>query len=237
MEAILFDLDGTLLPMDMKEFTTGYFGLLAETAAPYGYGAKELVASLWKGVTAMVKNDGMQSNEARFWQSFVEDYGERALAAHRPVFDRFYATDFDRAVRFTQPNPRAAEAVRLARQAAKQVILATNPLFPAAGVRTRLRWIGLTMKDFDDVTTYENSAYCKPNPDYYRALLQRCGLHPESCVMVGNDVGEDILAAQAAGLDTYLVTDCAIGLDTPHESERGSFSALLEWLRTLPKAV
>ena len=31
MQGILFDLDGTLLPMDNDEFTRQYFRLLAET--------------------------------------------------------------------------------------------------------------------------------------------------------------------------------------------------------------
>ena len=34
---VLFDLDGTLLPMDMEEFTNGYFGLLTQKLAPRGY--------------------------------------------------------------------------------------------------------------------------------------------------------------------------------------------------------
>ena len=37
---ILFDLDGTLLPMDQEAFTTGYFKLLAKKLAPYGYEPK-----------------------------------------------------------------------------------------------------------------------------------------------------------------------------------------------------
>ena len=42
-QAILFDLDGTLLPMDLDQFTEGYFHLLAQTAAPYGYREETLV--------------------------------------------------------------------------------------------------------------------------------------------------------------------------------------------------
>lgn len=34
IKAILFDLDGTLLPMDQDEFTKGYFNLLAAKLAP-----------------------------------------------------------------------------------------------------------------------------------------------------------------------------------------------------------
>lgn len=231
-DAILFDLDGTLLPMQMEEFTNGYFKLLAKKAAPYGYAPKPLIAALWKGVAAMVANDGSVSNEKRFWQTFAGEMGEQAYA-HIPVFDSFYGNEFDQAVCFTQPNPHAAEAVRIARERAGRVILATNPIFPASGVRTRLRWVGLTPEDFDDVTTYENSAFCKPNPAYYTALLEKNGVRAENSVMVGNDVGEDILAGQQAGLTTYLVTDCAIGLGRPFDGARGTFTELLDWLAAL----
>ncbi len=232
-DAILFDLDGTLLPMQMEEFTTGYFKLLAKKAAPYGYEPKPLVAALWKGVAAMVANDGSRLNETCFWARFAEELGERVYE-HIPIFDSFYANEFDQAVCFTQPNPHAAaEAVRLARQKAERVILATNPIFPASGVRTRLRWINLEPEDFDDVTTYENSSFCKPNPSYYIALLEKNGARPDLSVMIGNDVDEDIAAGRQAGLATYLVTDCAIGLDRPFDGESGSFSDLLDWLAAL----
>lgn len=43
LTTILFDLDGTLLPMDNDEFTRGYFKLLAAKMAPLGYEPKRLV--------------------------------------------------------------------------------------------------------------------------------------------------------------------------------------------------
>mgnify|MGYP000650557097 CR=1 FL=1 len=52
---VLFDLDGTLLPMELEQFTNTYFGLLAKKAAPFGYEPKTLVAAVWKGTKAMVK--------------------------------------------------------------------------------------------------------------------------------------------------------------------------------------
>lgn len=39
---VLFDLDGTLLPMELEEFTNTYFALLAKKAAPFGYEPKPL---------------------------------------------------------------------------------------------------------------------------------------------------------------------------------------------------
>ena len=71
-KTILFDLDGTLLPMDQDQFTTSYFKLLAAKLAPYGYKANELVDNIWAGTAAMVKNDGRCSNEEAFWQRFSQ---------------------------------------------------------------------------------------------------------------------------------------------------------------------
>ena len=49
---------------------------------------------------------------------------------------------------------------------------------------------GLQPEVFAPITTYENSRYCKPNPDYYREILDKLGLLPEDCIMVGNGVAE-----------------------------------------------
>lgn len=132
-DAILFDLDGTLLPMDNDTFTRGYFHLLAQTAAPYGYEESALISAMWKGVGAMVKNDGSRTNFDAFWDVFSQLQGPQVYD-HMPVFDGFYGTEFRKAIAFTRPTPLAKQAVRLARQKAKRVILATNPLFPPQGV-------------------------------------------------------------------------------------------------------
>ena len=60
---VLFDLDGTLLPMDQDVFTTGYFKSLCKKVAPLGYEPEKLVKAIWAGMAAMVKNDGSETNE------------------------------------------------------------------------------------------------------------------------------------------------------------------------------
>ena len=204
---VLFDLDGTLLPMETERFTKAYFKLLAQKAAPYGYAPESLVAAVWKGTKAMVMNDGSMKNDQRFWEVFAGELGERVLDM-RPIFDSFYANEFHGAKVATGENPLAKKAVEGIKAQGRQVVLATNPLFPAVGVATRLSWIGLEPGDFLHVTTYENSSYCKPNPDYYRELLAQTGKRPEQCLMVGNEVAEDFLAAKQAGLEGYLITGC-----------------------------
>ena len=54
-KAVLFDLDGTLLPMDQDSFVKFYFGGLAKKLAPHGYDPQALIAAIWTGTKAMSK--------------------------------------------------------------------------------------------------------------------------------------------------------------------------------------
>ena len=231
MKAVLFDLDGTLLPMDMDVFTSGYFKILAKKLKPYGYDAEQMVKAIWHGTAAMVKNDGSCINEEAFWRDFAAIYGEERLA-DKPLFEEFYAVEFQQARQFCGFDARANEAVQLLLQAGCRVALATNPLFPEPATLSRIGWAGLDPKDFELITTYENINYCKPNLSYYREVLRRMDLAPEDCLMVGNDVGEDMVAAQL-GMQVFLLTDHMInkaGTDIsvyPH----GGFDELLDHLK------
>ena len=55
---VLFDLDGTLLPMDQDTFIKAYFGGLAQKMIPYGYDGEKLIDAIWEGTKAMITNTG-----------------------------------------------------------------------------------------------------------------------------------------------------------------------------------
>ena len=231
LTTVLFDLDGTLLPMDQEAFTTGYFKLLAKKLAPHGYEPKSLVDAIWAGTAAMVKNDGSCTNEQAFWKKFSAIYGAEKALADQPLFEDFYANEFSAARETCGFNAAAAETVRRLKVRGLCVALATNPIFPRIATEQRIRWAGLAPEDFVLYTTYENSTFCKPNPDYYREVARTLGVQPEECLMVGNDATED-LTAREAGMDVFLLTDCLInkiGEDIsryPH----GSFPELLRYI-------
>ena len=233
IKMVMFDLDGTLLPMDMDEFTGGYFTLLAKKAAPYGYEMQPMVRAVWHGTAAMVKNDGSCTNEEAFWRDFASVYGEQALK-DRPMFEDFYANEFREARVFCGFNPKAAETVRRVRDMGLRAALATNPLFPRSATEIRIRWTGLEPDDFEFITTYENTGRCKPNLDYYREVLGRAGLKGEECLMVGNDVSEDMVAA-GLGMKVFLLTDCLINKEGADISRypHGDFDVLNEYLDEL----
>ncbi len=230
---IFFDLDGTLLPMDQDKFLNAYLGGLAAKMAPYGYDPKQLVKGIWGGTGAMVQNDGSARNEDVFWHTFSNLYG-RDTRADEPIFERFYYEEFQEVKNVCGFDPRAAQTIAQVKQLGFRVVLATNPLFPAIATHSRVRWAGLSPEDFEHITTYENSSYCKPKPDYYREILGKLNLKAEQCLMVGNDVTEDMVAREV-GMKVFLLTDCLINKDAEDISPypHGSYPELLEYVRSL----
>jgi len=230
LKAILFDLDGTLLPMEEPRFLEGYFGLLTRTMEPRGLNGKELIAVLWRAVAAMVANDGNRTNESVFRDVFARAYPDRDAEADLVALESFYRTEFDRASVFCGFDPAAGEAVRGLKRRGFSLILASNPVFPRFAQETRLRWAGVDPAAFSFYTSYENFSFSKPNPDYYRAILAACDLLPGECLMVGNDAEEDAWAAEQAGIPVFLMTGCLInrkGKDITRW-RRGGFPELMQ---------
>lgn len=230
---VLFDLDGTLLPMDQEIFVKTYFGLLAKKLAPHGYEPEALINAVWAGTRAMVKNTGAQTNEAVFWDDFAGRFGEKSRA-DEPLFDAFYRTEFAKVQAVCGHNPKAAEAVAAIKRMGFRTALATNPIFPAIATEQRIRWAGLEPEDFELYTTYENASHCKPNPDYYRDIVRALDVQPEECLMVGNDVVEDMVA-ETIGMRVFLLTDCAINKNEADISAypHGDFAELLRFVEKL----
>ena len=230
---ILFDLDGTLLPMDQDQFTYTYFKELAVKLAPLGFDPKALAGNIWAGVAAMVKNDGSVPNEEAFWQEFSHIYGE-TVRKYIPIFEEFYGNEFQKAQSVCGFSPESKEIVEKIKKAGYNVVLATNPIFPAIATQSRIRWAGLEPEDFLLYTTYENASFCKPNPRYYEEIVTKLGLDPKTCLMVGNDATEDV-AATKVGMQVFLLTPCLInkaGSDISHYPQ-GGFPELLDFIRGL----
>ena len=87
-----------------------------------------------------------------------------------------------------------------------RLIVATNPLFPEIATMSRIQWSGLDSHLFDEITTYEDYHYAKPNIKYYQEILEKFNIDPKDCLMVGNDAQEDLVVREL-GIPTYLITD------------------------------
>lgn len=230
---VFFDLDGTLLPMDQDVFLDAYMGGLAAKMAPHGYDPKLLVKSIWKGTGAMVMNDGSARNDEVFWNTFSDIYG-KDTRVDEPIFEDFYHKEFQNVAKSCGFDERASQTIREIKSMGLKVVLATNPLFPAIATRSRAKWAGLDPDNFEYITTYENSFHSKPNPDYYREILDKLNLQPEECLMVGNDVNEDMVP-EALGMKVFLLTDCMINKNNKDISQypHGSYPELIAFIRSL----
>ena len=172
MKYILFDLDGTLLPMDQEEFTQNYFKYLAQTLKKYGYDRKQLIDAIWQGTASMIKNDGLQTNEEVFWKTFASIFGDKVYR-DQILFEQFYQTEFNEIKHSCGFDPNVQIVIQKLKELGYKLVVATNPIFPSIAQESRIRWAGLDEHDFEFYTTYENMHYCKPNPKYYLEIIEK----------------------------------------------------------------
>ena len=221
----LFDLDGTLLPMhDTKSFVELYLQSLCKALTPVLKIRPELlVSSVWNGTHAMLSNDGTRLNQDVFWETASKTAGIDLLEFSEH-FDSYYQNEFAAARRATGVNPLALKSVEKIKQNGGRVIVATNPVFPSVATYERIRWAGLDPEDFEYITVYDNSAFCKPSLSYYEEICSKCDIKPGESIMIGNDVDEDMCAAKI-GFDAFLITDCLINKNSADISaySNGSF--------------
>lgn len=231
IKVILFDLDGTLLPMDQDKFIGEYFRGLVKKLTPHGYDPQLLAKTIWQGSEAMITNDGKMTNEQAFWNCVSSVFGQKIMD-DAPIFNDYYEHDFDEVRNICGFDPLARETIMALKGEGYRVALATNPVFPAVMTSKRLGWTGLDISDFELYTTYENSHYCKPNPDYYIEIINNLGVSAEDCLMVGNDVDDDMVA-EKLGMKVFLLTGCLINKRDVDISSypNGDFRDLLEYIK------
>ena len=141
---ILFDLDGTLLPMVQEEFVRFSMPLLAKSYISRGVALdpKSFISSVWAGYEAMVKNDGMRTNREAFW-THIQDKLPISPERSEEIALDFYENDFNQAKCTTRPTPLSDQIVKAAKRKGLEVYLATNPVFPRCATMNRIRWAGL----------------------------------------------------------------------------------------------
>ena len=206
-KTILFDLDGTLLPMDMDNFIEKYFKLLSKHFADL-FEPQYFINAVNKATENMIKNNGEKTNQEVFTEKFFElinlEKTNREEIWNR--FDSFYEDVFPGLQKYFDLDKKGKEIVGKAKEKGFDMVIATNPLFPRNAITARLKWIDLDPTDFSYITSYEDMHYCKPNPGYYQEILEVIECESKNCVMVGNDVRDDMVAKKV-GIKTFLIED------------------------------
>ncbi|MGI6344537.1 MAG: HAD family hydrolase [Bacillota bacterium] len=234
----LFDLDGTLLPIDTDTFLKHYLRLLGASFAdgfdPPSF-VQQVMASTY--VTIGDSSPGV-TNQDKFMADFLPKIG-RSAEEMLPRFDQFYREQFPRLGELVQPEPLARQLVDEALRQGYRIVVATNPVFPREAVLQRLVWAKLDDLPWEHISSYENSCHCKPHPAYYAELLERLGARPEDCLHFGNDLEED-LAASAVGISVVIIDNHLINRRQRSWDGclfHGDYASTLAWFRRQHQSV
>lgn len=232
--AVFFDLDGTLLPMELDGFMRSYFQSLGSYVAHFGVSGDCFMAGMKAGIKAMAAHDGDRLNADAFWGGYFTHI-DPEMCDWKTELDGYYEHEFGKLGAQVKPNPSAARAVETLAAKGYPLVLATMPMFPQRAVEWRLEWAGVDPAYFSRLTTFVNSTSVKPKLSYYAENLAAAGVVGSDVLMVGNNTKED-LAIRKLGADAYLVTDLLIdpvGFDITGV-EHGSLDSFAAWVDHLP---
>lgn len=233
ISTILLDLDGTLLPIDTEEFTEKYFTEISIKLRDY-FTPEEVVKNIWDSTKYMIGNvDANKTNEEAFFEDFYERISHKAEIIN-PILVDFYEKDFNNIREISTRSKHMIDSVTLLKEKGYNLVVATNPLFPERAILHRIEWAGLNKEDFMFISCLEKMHYCKPRLEFYEEVLDIIKKQPQHCMMVGNDIGEDMIA-KSLGMKTYLIEDYIIGTDTKDLviDHRGSYGDFYEFVKTL----
>lgn len=230
INTFLFDLDGTLLPMEWSDFEKLYFKKLASKLSDY-FEPQLLIKYIWKSTVKMIENTGgKKTNQQVFFEDFVESTG-KDINILVSLFDDFYNREYKEIGALVKSEAYVVKTIELLTTRGYDVVVATNPLFPIEAIVERIRWAGLDPEVFKYISSYEKMHYCKPNIEFYRELLQKINKEPYECIMVGNDEEEDIISSKL-GIKTFLVENhkvCRKDVDLKPDY-RGSYEELYKFV-------
>ena len=234
---LLLDLDDTLLKNSMADFLPAYLRAVSTSLADY-VEPSTVVNALLAGTEEMLGNQDPDCTLADVFYPIFYQAIQQNPQVIDPAIDRFYRDVFPQLKSLTRPIPQAVRMVESAFARGFRVAIATAPLFPRQAILQRLAWAGFTPEKhpFALIPSVEDFHFAKPNPAFLAELLAQLGWPEDGALMVGNDVKDDIGAANGLGLPSYWIrTD---GYPPPdgeaQPTASGSHEDLIAWLDSTP---
>jgi len=180
IEYVFLDYDGTIIENAESEFLKVYFSLFSKKAEMDFDTALNLVMT---SVEEGVRNP---DNTKTLYEKFTDSISNKSTKSKEEwirVFYDFYTNEFDELQKIVKPNE---ELLKLIRATRKKLIFASNPLFPKIATYKRIKFAGLEPEFFYYIAHMENSTYAKPNPLFFKEILEKLQLKPSECVMIGD---------------------------------------------------
>lgn len=200
LDAVLFDLDGTLLDVDGEAFLDAYVEALAGFwGAPEQATFQQLVMA---AAVPIFTPHPRQTNGGVFRRHLARYLGltEEAVMQRMRDFDNVGVRGIDIPHR---PVPGARGCVQACLELGLRVAVATTPIYTPEVISLRLEWAGLADLPWHLVTHSEIMHACKPHPAYYVEAARLLDAPAAACVMVGDDASQDG-PALAAGMSLLM---------------------------------
>jgi FMN phosphatase YigB (HAD superfamily) len=229
VSTLLFDLDGTLLDIDMPAFLKAYFSLAGRrfVSPPELPRLTPALAAAARKMAAY--RAGTHTLDRVFLEAFSPAV-KRLPIEVRGVFTAFHRAEFEQLRRLTAPRPAARPLLERALALGYELAIATNPVFFLEAIRARIRWAGLEGIPFTLVTCAEIMRCAKPHRHYFTQTLKLLGRRADECLMIGDSPGMD-LPAGLLGIGTWLLIpepeEC---LEVAGADLRGTLEELAGWL-------
>jgi FMN phosphatase YigB (HAD superfamily) len=208
IQAVLFDLDGTLVDVEMNFFVSYYLRRLTEQMKEHAK-PKNAIRVFHQSVAAMFANTDAGKTLEDILLERLQSELEISPERYAACLDHFCLNDLETMRPLISGHPLAPRLIEASRDRGWQVVLATNPIFPRAVIDARLSWGGLDGDRFHHVMAYETAHFCKPSPRFFEEILNLLQFPAENCLMIGNDPWHDLSASQV-GMQTCLLTPWSI---------------------------
>lgn len=232
VNTIIFDLDGTLLPLDTDAFMDAYnksvAGYFKEIMDPNVF-----IKALWTSTKATIDNKDYKKNDQVFKVEMQKYLGADLDVIYQRIYE-FYDEAFMALGHHASQSSEMIKAVALLKEKGYRLLIATNPLFPMKANHTRIRWAGFEPEDFEYISCFEENHYCKPHLEFYEEVLTINSVKESEALMVGNNAQED-LVIKKLGVKTFLIDTHLIARDDlAYETDfQGDYKAFLEFAETL----
>lgn len=211
IKAVLFDMDETLLDINLEAFLISYQAKLDQILSEIsGIPAYKLAIPMTKAYLALSdKNRQDDLTNAQLFNKVI--YQETSIPLDDPYiadalayFETEVLPGCNNRLIHGRPKPGARLCVEKAKDMGLKVGLATNPTFTKNCIGCRMKWGEIDTYNMDHITYMENSSRLKPSKRYFQETAEALGLSADECLMVGNDPKRDICLTDIGMKTAYV---------------------------------
>ena len=198
IKAVLFDMDDTLLDINLTAFMVRYVAdvsqVLSQISGKPALSFGLPFARSYLALESEHRSDGLTNLEL-FCREFSRRSGvpvsDPAVADALRCYEHDVLPARGQGLVAARPMPGGQAALEAVERLGLVCALATNPSFSEDCIRARMGWAHIDDAPFARVSHMGNSTRLKPSARYYEEFVAALGLHPEECLMVGNDAKRD----------------------------------------------